>query len=104
MFILLAGMTFQSGVTSAGSGTHTALTALVAVVLVGCVTVFVGMLAREVWNSLRFARRRHRRASAVGAGVQAVKWRETKGPSSPGHAHRDGKEDASLAVPLLAPA
>ena len=41
MFILLAGMTFQSGVTSPGSGGHTSLTALVAFVLVGCVTLFV---------------------------------------------------------------
>ncbi len=41
MFILLAGMTFQSGVTSPGSGGHTTLTALVAIVLVGCVSLFV---------------------------------------------------------------
>jgi hypothetical protein len=62
MFILLAGMTFQSGVTSAGSGAHTALTVLVALVLVSCVSVFVAMLGREVWNSVRFARRRRRAA------------------------------------------
>jgi hypothetical protein len=53
-------MTFQSGVTAAGSGPHTALTVLVAAVLVGCVTLFLGMLAREVWNSVRFARRQRR--------------------------------------------
>lgn len=64
LFILLAGMTFESGVTASGSSAHTALTVLVALVLVGCVTVFLGMLGREVWNSVRFARR-HRRMSVV---------------------------------------
>jgi hypothetical protein len=48
MFILLAGMTFQSGVTTPGSSSHTALTVLVALVLVACVTLFLGMLVREV--------------------------------------------------------
>jgi hypothetical protein len=57
MFILLAGMAFQSGVTAVGSGPHLLLTYAVAVVLIACVAVFAGMLTLEVWNSLRFARR-----------------------------------------------
>jgi hypothetical protein len=66
MFILLAGMTFQSGVTTPGSGPHTALTVLVALVLVGSVLLFLAMLAREVWNSIRFARRQQQaRAAAI---------------------------------------
>jgi hypothetical protein len=71
LFILLAGMTFQSGVTSSGSGSHTALTALVACVLVGCVTLFLGMLGREVWNSVQFARRQHR-ARRQSTGPRAI--------------------------------
>jgi hypothetical protein len=67
MFILLAGMTFQSGVTLEGSGAHTVLTVLVALVLVGCVALFVAMLGHEVWSSVRFASRQRRiRAAASG--------------------------------------
>jgi hypothetical protein len=73
MFILLAGMTFQSGVTASGSGAYTALTVLVAVVLVGCVGVFVAMLAREVWNSVRFAKRRHSAAGQRGTLVDPAR-------------------------------
>ena len=73
MFILLAGMTFQSGVTESGSGGHTALTVLVALVLVGCVALFVAMLGREVWNSARFARRQRRiRVAASGKRPRVV--------------------------------
>jgi amino acid transporter len=57
MFILLAGMAFQSGVTAEGSGPHAALTWTVALVLVTCVGLFMGMLALEVYRSYRFARR-----------------------------------------------
>jgi hypothetical protein len=57
MFVLLAGMTFQSGVTAAGARSHTALTYLVAMVLMGCVALFCGMLAMEVWCSVQYARR-----------------------------------------------
>jgi hypothetical protein len=56
LFILLAGMAFQSGVTTAGSGSHVALTWAVALVLVTCVCIFMGMLALEVYRSYRFAR------------------------------------------------
>lgn len=57
MFILLAGMAFQSGVTAEGSGPHAALTWTVALVLVTCVGLFMGMLTLEVYRSYRFARR-----------------------------------------------
>lgn len=50
-------MAFQSGVAAVGSGPHLALTWLVAIVLVACITLFLGMLAVEVWRSVRFARR-----------------------------------------------
>jgi hypothetical protein len=50
-------MAFQSGVTVEGSGPHSVLTWLVAVVLVSCIGLFAGMLAVEVWRSVQFARR-----------------------------------------------
>jgi hypothetical protein len=57
LFILLAGMTFQSRITAVGSRAHYALTYLVAIVLVACVSAFLGVLAQEVWRSLRFAKK-----------------------------------------------
>jgi hypothetical protein len=72
LFILLAGMAFQSGVTAEGSGSHALLTWVVAVVLVACVSVFVGMLALEVYRSYRFARRA---VAAVQRVVQAGRRR-----------------------------
>lgn len=57
LFILLAGMAFQSGVATVGSGPHVVLTWLVAVVLVTCIGLFVGVLSVEVWQSIKFARR-----------------------------------------------
>ncbi len=71
MFVLLAGMTFQSGVTVSGSGAHTALTVLVAAVLVASVAVFLAMLTREVYNSVRFAIMRAR-STRRAANAQAV--------------------------------
>lgn len=68
LFILLAGMAFQSGVTTVGSGPHVVLTWLVAVVLVSCICLFLGVLAVEVWRSIQFAHRVHlvvRKATAT---------------------------------------
>jgi hypothetical protein len=48
-------MAFQSGVAEVGSGPHLALTWLVAIVLVTCIALFGGVLAMEVWRSMRFA-------------------------------------------------
>jgi hypothetical protein len=88
LFILLAGMTFQSGVTTEGSGAHTALTVCVALVLVGCVVLFVAMLAREVLNSVRFARRRvvmeraaSRRGLQPGASLASASGCGSPGPA-----------------------
>jgi hypothetical protein len=60
-------MAFQSGVAEVGSGPHLALTWLVAIVLVTCVALFLGMLGAEIWRSARFAGRMAaaRRALAV---------------------------------------
>jgi hypothetical protein len=72
LFVLLSGMTFQSGVAVEGSGSYLLLTYVVAVVLVACVAGFVGMLVLEVLRSIRFARdtsasrRRSRIASLAG--------------------------------------
>jgi hypothetical protein len=62
-----AGMAFQSGVAAVGSTPHLALTWLVAVVLVACILLFLGMLSVEVWRSVQFARRVHaiRKASTA---------------------------------------
>jgi hypothetical protein len=49
-------MAFQSGVAAVNSTPHLALTWLVAIVLVSCILLFLGMLALEVWRSVRFAR------------------------------------------------
>ncbi len=56
LFVLLAGMTFQSGVAVAGSGSYVVLTYLVAFVLVACVGVFVGVLGLELWRSFRYTK------------------------------------------------
>ena len=61
MFVLLSGMTFQSGVTAVGSNVHLALTYIVAIVLVLCVGCFVGILAVEVLRSVQFARHLRRK-------------------------------------------
>ncbi len=94
MFILLAGMAFQSGVAAAGSGPHLLLTYAVAAVLVGSVCVFVAMLAVEVWNSVRFARRVHRtvrRATALqGAGAAQAVGAWTNNPLKGGPAAAAG--------------
>ncbi len=50
------GMTFQSGVAAVDGAPYKALTWLVAIVLVGCIALFLGMLGAEVWRSVRFAR------------------------------------------------
>jgi hypothetical protein len=77
LFILLAGMAFQSGVTVPGTGSHTALTWVVALVLVACVALFNAMLAREVYRSLRYARRV---GAAAGRGNSQPKlWAKTTG-------------------------
>ena len=54
---MLTGMAFQSGVTAVGSRSHLALTWLVAIVLVACIGLFVGVLVAEVWRSVQFARK-----------------------------------------------
>lgn len=54
--VFATGMTFQSGVAAVGGGAHLALTWLVALVLVSCISLFAGMLVLEVWRSVRFAR------------------------------------------------
>ncbi len=70
---LLAGMAFQSGVAEVGSGPHLALTWLVAIVLVVCIALFLGMLAVEVWRSARFANRQaSARKSSAAAPVGSV--------------------------------
>ncbi len=56
MLSLSAGMAFQSGVAAVNSSPHLALTWLVAIVLVACVALFVGMLAVEVSGRARFVR------------------------------------------------
>jgi hypothetical protein len=50
-------MTFQSGVAAVGGAPYLTLTWLVATVLSACIALFLGMLALEVWRSVRFARR-----------------------------------------------
>lgn len=67
LFILLAGMAFQGGISVNGSGAHTALTVLVAAVLVIAVVVFVLKLLWELRNSVRFTWR-VRRAGRRGVG------------------------------------
>jgi hypothetical protein len=64
-------MAFQSGVAAVGSTPHLALTWLVAVVLVACSLLFLGMLSVEVWRSVQFARRVHaiRKASTTSSPV-----------------------------------
>ena len=57
LFVLLAGMTFQSGVTAVGGRPYYLLTYVVAIVLVACVSAFVSVLGLEVWRSVRFARK-----------------------------------------------
>jgi hypothetical protein len=90
-----AGMAFQSGVTSVGSGPHLALTWLVAIVLVSCICLFFGMLAVELWRSVQFARRVAsvvRKASSVSGPRRAT----VRGPA--GTAAR-----WTVANPLMAP-
>ena len=48
LFILLAGMAFESGVAVAGTGPHSLLTYLVAIVLVISGSLFIVILALEV--------------------------------------------------------
>jgi hypothetical protein len=81
---LPVGMAFQSGVAAVNSTPHLALTWAVAVVLVGCVALFLGMLGVEVWRSVHFARRVHSvrkasiKASPVGRAAQASRqWTNT---------------------------
>jgi hypothetical protein len=64
-------MAFQSGVAAVDSTPHLALTWLVAVVLVACILLFLGMLSVEVWRSVQFARRVQavRRASTASSPV-----------------------------------
>ncbi len=57
MFILLSGMAFQSNVAVSGGTAHTALTWVVALVLITSVLAFFGILALEVWRSVVFARK-----------------------------------------------
>jgi hypothetical protein len=69
MFVLLAGMAFQSGVAVSGGVAHSVLTWIVALVLVTSVSTFFGVLAMEVWRSLVFARKATaamKRASQLG--------------------------------------
>jgi hypothetical protein len=80
MFILLAGMTFESGVTATREASHTALTIIVGAVLVISELVFVVFLAREIRNSFCFARHMH--DTSVGASAphsgQAPQMSRTK--------------------------
>jgi hypothetical protein len=94
MFILLAGMTFQSGVTDTGSSGHAALTYLVALVLVSCVGVFAGMLALEVWNSVKFARRRRRMTVLLAATPRDTVGDEDFGSSPSASAQTGPRPDA----------
>jgi hypothetical protein len=80
LFIFLAGMAFQSGVTVEGSGSHSALTWAVALVLVTCVCLFMAMLGLEVYRSYRFARRA---VAAVRRTAQAGKRRLSLTPAQP---------------------
>ena len=65
MFILLAGMAFQSGVTPVGSRSYTFLTVVVAGVLVVSTVIFVGVLVLEVYKSTRYAQRHRRSVSSA---------------------------------------
>jgi hypothetical protein len=56
LFILLAGMTFQSGVAVEGSGSYLTLTYTVAIILVVSVAAFLTTLALEVRRSILLAR------------------------------------------------
>ncbi len=68
LFVLLAGTTFQSGVTTTGGAANLALTYIVILVLAGCTCTIAGALAIEMYRSLCFAgrmwlTRKHYRAS-----------------------------------------
>ena len=65
MFILLAGMAFQSGVTPVGGGPYVLLTVAVAGVLVASVATFAGVVLLEVYKSTRFARRQRKLQAAL---------------------------------------
>jgi hypothetical protein len=70
MFILLAGMAFQSGVAEVGTSAYNALAYAVIVVLVVSVTVFVSVFMMEAVWAVRFAsrvRRATRKAIAARA-------------------------------------
>jgi hypothetical protein len=99
-----AGMAFQSGVATVGSTPHLALTWLVAVVLVACIFLFLGMLAIEVWRSVLFARRVHavRRASTVSSPVGRASRPSRKFTDNPLHAQRSSATPSSDAAVTVA--
>ncbi len=53
--ILLSGMVFESSALAPGSGAFVALTVLVAVLIVGAVALFLGLLSLELYRSCKFA-------------------------------------------------
>jgi hypothetical protein len=91
-------MAFQSGVTAVGSTPHLALTWLVAIVLVACITLFLGMLAVEVWRSLQFARRVHAVRKSSGGAAPAAGHRATRAPKRPSTAPAPGAPGAPVAA------
>jgi hypothetical protein len=74
VFVLLAGMTFQSGILRRGMKSYWAVTALVAIAVIGSVAVFLVVLALEVYRSLQHTKKAHelakRRATMSVGGTQ----------------------------------
>jgi hypothetical protein len=99
-----AGMAFQSGVAAVNSTPHLALTWLVAVVLVACILLFVGMLSIEVWRSVQFARRMHavRRASIVSSPVRRASRASREYTDNPLNARRSSSSPLSGAAVTVA--
>jgi hypothetical protein len=86
LFILLAGMTFQSGVAEVGTGPHRFLTYVVALVIVGCMVLFFAVLAVEVYKSVRFAARASatlRRVSMAQGAARPAPAAKVHPPASP---------------------
>jgi hypothetical protein len=103
LFVLLAGMTFQSGVTSEGSGAHELLTYFVLLVLVACVGTIFGAVGLEMYRSLTFARRiwitRHKSGSMARAGPGTTT--SIPSPSASGRAPSTGISEPALALGMV---
>jgi hypothetical protein len=86
-----------------GSGPHVVLTWLVAVVLVSCICLFLGVLAVEVWRSIQFAHRVHlvvRKATAtatLGKPEGPDPWAQAASTLQVAPARGSGNVDVALA-------